>query len=132
MLVVRIWLCLALTLQPAVAMELIAPEQFLDKAAGRTLTFRMEPSGQLVGVEQFLSRVLSVWTRADGTCTYGVITVRDGQLCFVYDDDPDVSHCWYTFIDDDGLLVGMPSDMEVQRVTKITETPVGCRDVPLS
>ncbi len=130
--VIRIWIALTVLAYPASAMELITPERFLDKAAGRTLTFRMEPSGQLVGVEQFISRVLTVWTRSDGTCTYGVVTIRDGQLCFVYDDDPDVSHCWYTFIDEGGLLVGMPSDMEVQRVTKITETPVGCRDVPLS
>ena len=118
--------------QPLAAMELIDPDTFLDQATGKTLTFRLEPTGELVGLEQFLKRTLSVWTRADGTCSYGVIRIDGPRLCFTYDDQPNVDHCWFTFESEGALLVGMPESMEVQRITEISDEPLQCRDAPLS
>ena len=117
---------------PCAAMDPISPDQFLDVAAGKTLTFRVEPTGDLVGVEQFLNRGRSVWARANGTCAYGTVSVQGPRLCFAYDDDPGRQHCWLTYVNEGALMVGMPEAMEVQRVSEISEIPVSCTDVPLS
>ena len=78
--------------------------QFLDIADGNTLTFHDLHSGRAIGVEQFLTRKLSVWKETGGECVYGSITVDDGRLCFLY-DHRDEKVCWWTFAEDDRLFV---------------------------
>lgn len=46
---------------PAAAQDQLTPDEFLDLAHDRTLSFANIRSGNLVGVEQFLRRDLSVW-----------------------------------------------------------------------
>lgn len=121
----------ALLATPPAAQDRITPDQFLDLAAGRTLTFDHYPGGSRVGVEEFLSRSRSVWARSDGSCTYGEITVEGLHVCFLYDDDPFNRHCWVPFTLDDRVLVRAESG-EIQEVTRITDHPVQCRDVPTS
>lgn len=116
---------------PAAAQDQITPDDFLDRATGRTLTFENFPDGGVVGVEQFLSRSRTVWTTPEGTCTHGRIEVRDALLCFIYDDLPDPEHCWLTF-EHDGRLIVMAAPGSVQEVTRITRRPVTCQDVPIS
>ena len=122
---------LALAASAAPAQERLTPEQFLDIAAGRTLTFDHYPSGARVGVEQFLSRVQSVWTRDDGSCTYGEITTDPLYICFVYDDDPGREHCWVPFTVEGRLIVRSPGG-DMQEVTQVSDAPVGCTDAPMS
>ena len=56
---------MALLATPAEPQTLITPDDFLDAAVGKTLSFHEMSSGELVGEEQFLSPTLSVW-RMDG------------------------------------------------------------------
>ena len=117
---------------PAAAQESMTPETFLDRAAGRTLTFVSTPEGQLVGTEQFLSRSSSVYARADGTCAYGQVTVEGPELCFRYEDDPGRAHCWWPFALDGELHVRIADTAsdEVQRVARIADGPVSCTGAP--
>ncbi|THH39051.1 hypothetical protein E4Z66_05695 [Aliishimia ponticola] len=137
-------LLLAICLLPAVLMsvwiapargqEMISPESFLDIAEGRTLTFHSFPGNRLVGTEQFLSRSLSVWKTREYGCVYGRIWVEDRQICFLYEDIDAVPDCWNVFRMDDRLLVRTPEAFgaQVQEVTEISDTPVGCPETPIS
>ena len=116
---------------PAMAQTRITPEQFVGQAAGRTLTFRNYSTGNLVGVEQFLGPDRSVWARQDGTCTYGQINLREGTVCFTYEDSPDETHCWQPYVHNGDMLV-ISNSGDIQRVSDITDEPVICRDVPIS
>lgn len=111
----------------AQAQERITADEFLDIAVGRTLTFQDFASGFDVGVEQFLTRKLSVWKETGGQCVYGSITIEDGKLCFLYDHRPDKA-CWWTFREGDRLLVLFANRMsgEIQEVVSISDDPLGC------
>ena len=123
---------LALLAAPAAAQETMTPDAFLDRAAGRTLTFVSTPDGALVGTEQFLSRSRSVYARADGSCSYGKVTVEGPELCFRYEDDPGRAHCWWPFAEGGELHVRIADTAsdEVQRVARIGDGPVTCTDAP--
>jgi hypothetical protein len=127
-----ILLLACLTAIPATAQEQITPEGFLDLALGRTLSFTSTGSGNLVGVEQFLRRDLSVWADETGRCTYGRIEQRGPLLCFLYEDAPDPDNCWIPFIDEGTLLVMAQRSNEVQRISDISEKPVICEGAPTS
>ncbi len=118
---------------PVSAQELISPEMFLDLADGKTLTFHDYHSGDLVGVEEYLNRSLSVWRDRTGTCVYGRITTEDGKLCFLYDNDADgLPVCWWPFLDGDRILVRTARfwEVEVQEVVKVSEDGLSCPSAP--
>jgi len=127
-----ITLVTCLTGVTAAAQDQITPDGFLDIAVGRTLSFTTLRSGNLVGVEQFLRRDLSVWADEFGRCTYGRIEQRGPLLCFLYEDAPDPKNCWLPFMDEGTLLVMSESSREVQRVSDISEKPVVCEGAPTS
>ncbi|MCA0928943.1 hypothetical protein [Ruegeria profundi] len=107
----------------------ISPDVFLDAVQGKTVMFYDFPSGILVGTEQFLSRDLSVWRMEGRGCVYGQITTPNGQLCFLYDDDPDgVPVCWWTFEYEGRLMVRLASfnHTEIQEVRNISEDDLNC------
>ena len=111
----------------ATAQERITADEFLDRAVGRTLTFNDFASGYTVGVEEYLNRRLSVWRETGGDCVYGEITIEDGKLCFLYDNDPDKA-CWWTYRDGERLFV-LYADLargEIQEVVKNVDEPLGC------
>lgn len=122
----------ALLASSAVAQEQLTPDGFLDLAHGRTLSFTNIQSGNLVGVEQFLRRDLSVWADETGRCTYGRIEQRGPLLCFLYEDAPDPGNCWIPFMDEGTLLVLSERTREVQRISDISEKPVICEGAPTS
>ncbi|MDC0136623.1 hypothetical protein OAI26_08285 [Sulfitobacter sp.] len=122
----------ALLASLAVAQEQLTPDGFLDLAHGRTLSFTNIQSGNLVGVEQFLRRDLSVWADETGRCTYGRIEQRGPLLCFLYEDAPDPGNCWIPFMDEGTLLVLSERTREVQRISDISEKPVICEGAPTS
>lgn len=118
---------LVLCAAPAWAQEQITADAFLDRLAGRTATFVMMGTDELVGIEQFLRRDRTVWARSDGTCAYGTITVDGPLVCFAYDDEPSGrKHCWFPFERDGTLLVLDDEGDEVQEISRITDTPVFC------
>ena len=122
----------ALLASSAVAQEQLTPDGFLDLAHGRTLSFTNIKSGNLLGVEQFLRRDLSVWADETGRCTYGRIEQRGPLLCFLYEDASDPRNCWIPFIDEGTLLVLSERTREVQRISDISEKPVICEGAPTS
>ena len=124
------WFLLAAS--PAAAQEQITPDAFLDLVLGRTLSFTGVTSGQLVGVEEFLRRDLSVWADQSGRCTYGRIEQRGPLMCFVYEDAPDPENCWIPFLDEGMLLVMATRSREVQRISDISEKPIVCEGAPTS
>jgi len=113
------------------AQDRLTPDEFLDRADGRTFTFERFPVGGLVGVEQFLSRTRTVWATPTGTCTYGKIEVRGPLICFIYEDLSNPEHCWTPFSSDDGLLV-MSITGGMQRISQISRKPVICEDEAIS
>ena len=114
------------------AQRQIAPDAFLDRAIGRTLTFNDYASGAPIGTEQFLRRDLSVWAQSDGRCSYGNIKIRGPLLCSVYENFPNPENCWMPFQLESELLVMSAESRQIQRVTQITKDPVVCEGVPLS
>lgn len=112
------------------AQEQITAKDFLDRLEGRTATFSDFQSGRVIGIEQFVTRTRSVWTRQDGSCAFGTIYTKDEQVCFLYDDEPDpIPHCWTPFALRDRLWVAGTTPGEVQEITDITDDPVTC-DLP--
>lgn len=109
----------------------ITPEEFIDRALGNTLTFESVRDGRVVGIEEFLSRRQTVWARRDGSCTYGHVTLTEEQVCFRYEDQWDVDHCWFPH-DRDGTLIMQSLRGSLQQVSRITDLPVACNDAPLS
>ncbi|WP_058280236.1 hypothetical protein [Ruegeria denitrificans] len=113
----------------------ITPEAFLAAVQGKTVTFHDYPSGILVGTEEFLSRKLSVWRMEGRGCVYGQITTPNGQICFLYDDDPDdVPVCWWTFEHEGRLMVRLANfeRREIQEVSSITEDGLNCPSTPIN
>ncbi|MEO0390878.1 MAG: hypothetical protein AAF218_08045 [Pseudomonadota bacterium] len=125
---------LLLAAAPASAQTRITPEDFLDRVLGKTVAFYARESGNLVGVEQFLSRELSVWRGQENKCVYGEITTPDGQVCFLYRDlGREVPTCWWPFEVDGNLLVYHTnlSRGEVQ-VARFEDRGLGCPESPTS
>ncbi len=110
----------------------ISPDEFLDQATGKTLTFSDYMSGNQVGVEQFLRRDRSIWATRDGRCTHGLIRQEGPYLCFIYEDFSDPDNCWLPFLSEGELLVMSTGQRQVQRVTEISDAPVICSDKPMS
>ncbi len=129
--------CAALcTIAPAAtyAQTLITPEAFLSAVEGKTVKFHDLPSGDLVGTEEFLSPNLSVWRMEGRGCVYGQITTPNGQICFLYDDDPDgIPVCWWPFLHEDRLMVRLAtfSYTEIQEVRGISEDGLNCPSIPI-
>lgn len=117
---------------PVAAQTLISPDAFLDAVVGKTVTFHEIHSGIPVGTEQFLSRTLTAWRRTGEGCVYGQVTTLGGQICFLYDNDPDGPVCWWPFLHDGDLLVRLATlrDSEIQRISSITDDDLECPTVP--
>ena len=117
----------------AAAQTPITPEAFLDKMTGRTVTMEMAGTGALVGVERYLDRTRTIWTRPDGTCAFGTVTTPGAKVCFRYDDDPaDTLYCWLPFREGATLHVRSLITGEIQRVGRIGVEPLGCEGEPIS
>ena len=131
---IRLGLLLAALALPAAAQERLTPEEFLSRVTGKTVSFYARVSGQLVGVEQFLSPSLSVWRGQENKCVYGEITTPEGQVCFLYRDlGRTTPVCWFPF-EMDGELMVMHADLsrsEIQ-IAKFDERGLGCPETPLS
>lgn len=117
---------------PTVALERFPPNDFLRFAEGKTLTFSVLGSDTLVGIEEFISRTLSVWRNSEGRCVYGIITVENEQVCFFYEELDLTKDCWWMFRDGDRLLARLAdfSVSHTQEVTDISTNGVSCPSVP--
>ncbi|MCL6285390.1 hypothetical protein M3P21_17820 [Ruegeria sp. 2012CJ41-6] len=122
-------------MSPASAQTRITPEAFLDAATGKTLSFYEIETGELVGVEQFLNRSLSVWKEPGQPCVYGKITTPEGRICFEYDNRPERPPvCWWPFARGDRFMVRLDVflNAEIQEVRSITNEGIACPNAPTS
>ena len=93
-------------LDPAVAQNPDA-QQTMSAAAfeaftrGRTLTYFID--GEPYGIEAYLPGRQVIWRLIGADCQYGEWFGRGADICFVYDDDPEVEHCFAYVADGDGL-----------------------------
>ncbi|TFL19826.1 hypothetical protein [Jannaschia formosa] len=114
---------------PAAAEEVpLTPDQLLDRLVGTTAAFTTVPGDYPVGIEYFPSRTRSFWQPAGGYCVNGKLTIRKDQLCFRYEDEPEVEHCWTAFEEDGGLFVRADGSGQVQRVRPADGLPFDCVD----
>ncbi|MCW1931960.1 hypothetical protein [Pararhodobacter zhoushanensis] len=96
-------LLLALSV-PALAQEMSRPigaEEFQAYTEGRTLSYNF--SGTPYGTEEYLPDRRVRWAFRDQECQDGVWYERNGNICFLYDNDPTDEQCWSFYATSDGL-----------------------------
>jgi hypothetical protein len=86
---------------PALADDRIGAEAFDDHVTGRTITFRTDTNPSY-GIEAYLQDRRVMWSAFDGTCMYGIWYEEDGDICFLYDDDPEPK-CWAISLEEGGI-----------------------------
>lgn len=113
---------------PALAQEIVSPEEFREYAEGYTLYF--ERDGMPFGSEAFEADGQTRWRYTDGSCVRGVWRAHGAQLCFLYDaQDGSGPLCWRMLRDSEGMLArlldGDNAGMEI-RVTRRDRAPLLC------
>ena len=107
---------------PATAQTLMSAPEFEAYVTGRTLTFGFD--GTAYGIEEFRPGRRTTWAFMGEECREGRWFDRDEQICFIYDDEPAVEHCWVFWRGESGLNARFMGDedgtelYEVQRSTR--------------
>lgn len=83
-----------LTALPTLAAEPMSATDFESYVTGKTLYFGL--NGDAYGVEEYLPDRQVRWSFLDGKCKDGFWYEDAGQICFVYEDNPD-PQCWSFF-----------------------------------
>lgn len=94
---------LFLSLAPLTAGAADAPmtaAEFEAYATGKTLSYAQ--GGTVWGSEQYLPGRKVVWAFTEDDCQYGHWYAEAGNICFVYDNDPE-PQCWRFFREETGL-----------------------------
>jgi len=120
---ILISLCLAL---PAVAEEIVTPQEFEALSSGKTLYFSRD--GRLFGMEQFYKRHRSTWQFADGECDDGVWYPQDSFICFQYTKNTD-PQCWHFLKTDNGFTAraqGASPDQDLH-LERVDQQPLDCK-----
>lgn len=94
---------------PALADPPMSAEAFDAYTRGKTLYFGSE--GRAYGVERYLDKQRVIWSFLDGQCKNGVWYEDAGQICFVYEDQPE-PQCWTFSEGPDGLIAQFESNPE--------------------
>ena len=98
-------LCLALA-TPATAQDAMGAEEFEAYTTGKTLLYGV--MGEVYGGEDYLPGRRVRWSFLDGQCQEGVWYEEGGEICFVYDHDPEPV-CWLFFQTPSGLMAELTS-----------------------
>ncbi|WP_405361949.1 hypothetical protein [Roseobacter sp.] len=91
--------CLTATF--ASALDTMTAQEFDDYTRGKTLFYGRD--GQSYGAEIYMDNRRVRWSFLDGYCKDGTWYEEAGQICFVYEDNPD-PQCW-TFSEQGSGLV---------------------------
>lgn len=92
---------------PSAAEQPMSAAEFETYATGKTLYYAT--GGAAYGAEQYLAGRRVIWTFLDGNCTEGVWYEAAGQICFLYQHDPD-PQCWSFFEGGRGLTARFEND----------------------
>ena len=82
----------------AKAQDKMTGDAFDAHVTGRTITFRTETIARY-GIEAYLSGRRVMWSAFDGSCMFGIWYESEGDICFLYEDDPEPK-CWATYLQD--------------------------------
>ncbi len=119
-------LTLAALALPVTAQTPMSAAEFEAYVTGRTLTFGFE--GMAYGIEEFRPGRRTTWAFMGEQCQEGRWFDRDEQICFVYDDAPEVEHCWIFWRGETGLnarFMGEDNGTELYEVQR-TSRPLLC------
>ena len=75
--------------------------EFDEYATGRTLSFGTIGNPDY-GVEQYLPGRDVIWSPAPDICIEGVWFEQDGDICFLYENDPEAK-CWKVYRTETGI-----------------------------
>jgi len=111
-------LFLALAL-PASAAEPVGVAEFEAFATGKTLSYAV--GGTVYGAEQYLPGRRVIWAFRGQECRKGFWYEEAGQICFVYEDEPD-AQCWTFSRDGDRLQARFSGDPEGAEAVQVQES----------
>ena len=100
--------------------------EFEAYATGKTLSYAQ--GSEVWGSEQYLPDRKVVWAFNKDDCQYGIWFEDEGNICFVYDQDP-APQCWRFFREASGLraeFVDDPTEKTLSEVRQSTE-PLQCK-----
>ncbi|MBU9696840.1 hypothetical protein GU927_003160 [Rhodobacteraceae bacterium HSP-20] len=120
-------LCLPALAQEAtpVADAPLAAAEFEAYATGKTLSYAQD--GVIWGAEQYLPGRKVIWAFTEDDCQYGHWFEDRGNICFVYDADPE-PQCWRFFREATGLraiFMGADGSTSLSEVGQSSE-PLHC------
>ena len=111
---------------PATAQAPMTAAEFEAYVTGRTLTYT--DRGVVYGIEEYLPNRRVRWAFVDDECRDGFWYETDGEICFVYDNDP-TPQCWI-FTKRDGrlsaLFTGAEDGRELYEAQQ-SDQPLICR-----
>jgi hypothetical protein len=99
--------------------------EFDAYATGKTLSYAQD--GVVWGSEQYLPGRKVIWAFAEDDCQYGHWYEDQGNICFLYDNDPN-AQCWKFFREATGLraiFMGADGGTSLSEVAQST-TPLTC------
>ncbi|QJF52038.1 hypothetical protein [Roseobacter ponti] len=106
---------------PAVAEGVLDGEAFDAYTRGKTLFYGQD--GAAYGAERYFADRRVQWTFLDGECKEGEWYEQAGQICFVYEDNPD-PQCWTFRKNGDGLTAdfkNVPGMTELYEASDLDE-----------
>jgi len=120
-------LILALALLPGAAHAQDALDAAEFDALTRGQTFTYAESGTPYGAEEYLPNQRVRWSFLDGKCKAGRWWEQNGQICFVYEDNP-VPQCWTFFDGPRGLTARFENDPEATELYAVdrSDEPLMC------
>ena len=103
----------------------LGADDFEAYVLGKTLFYSSQ--GATYGAEQYLPGHRVIWTFLDGECRHGTWYEAPGQICFVYETDPE-PQCWNFWEGSEGLTArfgNSPGSTELYEVKQSSE-PLRC------
>lgn len=109
-----------LTATAAFAEAPMSAEAFEQYSTGKTLVYGT--GGTAYGAEQYLPGRKVIWTFLDGRCQRGTWYEAAGQICFVYENNPDRPQCWSFFDTAGGLAARFENDPEATQLIEVEKS----------
>jgi hypothetical protein len=103
----------------------MSAEEFDSYATGKTLTY--SSAGQVYGAEQYLPGRRVRWAFKDDSCHEGRWYEDQGQICFVYDNEP-VPQCWEFQQTEAGVTARFAGDEAGTELSELSSStqPLAC------
>jgi len=113
----------ALPFAPLYAGEVVTGKDFDAMTIGQNFDFAV--GGRIYGRERYLPGRRVIWDTLDGRpCKFGRWRqIHGDQICFVYDDQPDVPKCWTVYAEEYGVRLQFENDPLDEKPYYMIQTP---------